>query len=58
MEVNNVIKYSIIGGAIIICLSLKLYFGANPIVMAVDKGVEEVVLAEEGYDITPIVDAV
>ena len=58
MEVSNIIKYTIIAAAIIICISLKLYFGANPIVSAVDKGVEEVVEVEEGYDITPIVNAV
>jgi hypothetical protein len=58
METNNIIKYAVIGGALLICISLKLYFGSNPVVNDVDTAIESVVKAESGYDITPIVDAV
>ena len=58
MEASNIIKYVWIGIGLIICISLKLYFGANPIVSVVDKGVEKIVEYEADYDITPIVDAV
>jgi hypothetical protein len=58
MEMNNVVKYSIIAGSLLICLSLKIYFGTNPVVADVDTAIESVVKLESGYDITPIVDAV
>lgn len=58
METAQIIKYAWIAIGIIICISVKLYFGSNPVVNAVDKGIEEVVQVEEGYDISPIVNAV
>lgn len=58
METTDVIKYVIIAMALIVCISLKVYFGTNPIVQDVDEGIETVVLKEEGYDITPIVNVV
>jgi|HubBroStandDraft_1064217.scaffolds.fasta_scaffold36178_5 hypothetical protein len=58
METNNIVKYSIIGIAIVVCISLKIYFGSNVVVNDVDTAIESVVKAESGYDITPIVDAV
>ncbi len=58
MEVNNIVKYVWIGIGLIICISLKLYFGSNVVVKSVDKGVEEIVQYESGYDIEPIVDVV
>lgn len=58
MEVSKIIKYAWIGFGIIICISLKLYFGSNPVVSAVDKGIEEVVEYEAEYDISGIVNAV
>ena len=58
METKDIIKYSIIVVAIILCIGLKLYFGNNPIVADVDAGIETVVKDESGYDITPIVSAI
>jgi|GEM_PF-6756494 hypothetical protein len=58
METNNIIKYTIIGCALLVCISLKLYLGSNPVVNDVDTAIESIVKAESGYDITPIVDAV
>ena len=58
MEMPNVIKYGVIVVAIILCIGLKMYFGDNAIVTDVDHGIETVVLDEEGYDITPIVNAI
>lgn len=58
MELNNYVKYGIIAAAVILCIGLKLYFGANPIVADVDAGIETVVKDEAGYDITPLVNAV
>jgi hypothetical protein len=58
MEMNNVVKYTIIGCALLVCISLKIYFGTNPVVADVDTAIESVVKMESGYDITPIVDAV
>ena len=58
MEMSNVLKYGSIIVGVILCLGLKLYFGANPIVTDVDQGIETVVKEESGYYITPIVNAV
>jgi hypothetical protein len=58
MEVNNMIKCAVIALGLLVCIGLKLYFVDNPIVSEVDQGIESVVKAESGYDITPIVDAV
>jgi hypothetical protein len=58
METENIIKYGSIALAVILCIGIKFYFGANPIVNDVDQAIESVVKTETSYDITPIVDAV
>ena len=58
METKDIIKYSVIVVAVLLCIGLKLYFGDNPIVADVDAGIETVVKDESGYDITPIVNAI
>ena len=58
MEINNAFKYGLIALGLILCIGLKLYFGNNIIVNAVDNGIETIVKQESGYDITPIINVI
>ncbi len=58
MEVNNIVKYVWIAIGLIICISLKIYFGSNFIVNKVDDVIEDIVEDRTGYDIGKIVDVV